>query len=231
MSLHNNFNIALFIDGDNASHKQFENNYKNNIIPKGNVIIKKVYFDFHSKTKSSDIWDNSCTKFGIEPILVPNLKGKNSSDIRMITDIMETLYENDLIDVYIIMTADSDFSHVVSKLRAKGKIVIGIGKEDAPKKLINSCDQYIINSSKLNDIHKVIRKIDNLLINLFEESAVNEIQLSVFKENIIKEIKTFDQNHYGIKTFKRFIEKYIPNIIIKTGKGKYHTTNFISLKN
>ena len=172
--------IALFVDGDNANWKKFTDIY-NNIRTFGKILIRKVYFDFNNKSE----WINICMKHGIEPVLVPNLPSKNSSDIRMITDIMETLYENKLVTTFIILSADSDFSHVANKLRMKGKTVIGIGKRDASKLLISNCDKYICDET------------------FFEKEEIEKTESSIDDKhftNIINQVKVMGKNNYVVHT-------------------------------
>lgn len=190
--------IALFVDGDNANHKKFTQIYQN-IQTYGKMLIRKVYFDFDNKSK----WMDICIKHGIEPVLVTNLPSKNSSDIRMITDIMETLYENKLVTTFIILSADSDFSHVANKLRMKGKTVIGIGKSDASKLLISNCDKYIDHETlfEKEDIRKTEFSTNDEHLNdehLNNEHLNNEHLTDEYFNNVLIQIKSMGKNNYVV---------------------------------
>lgn len=131
--------IALFIDGDNASPSSFESVY-DQIKLKGTVSIRKLYTDLIKEPKK---WNTICIDNGIELIHVPNLERKESSDMKMIVDIMDILHIHKYIDTFCIVSSDSDFSSVVMKLKQYNKKVIGIGEAFTPKLLSNICDEFI----------------------------------------------------------------------------------------
>ena len=109
----------------------------------GRITVKRAYADWadtRNKTAAEQI-----LQLGIEPIHRPSsaAAGKNSSDIRLVIDAVELSYQTP-IDTFVIVSSDSDFAPLASKLRASGKVVIGAGRrETTSQTLIISCDRYL----------------------------------------------------------------------------------------
>ena len=112
------------------------------LLLKGSIVVKKAYCD----------WDRYKTfKAGMheaafEMIEIPHIKlsGKNSADIRMVVDALDLCYTKEHIDTFVIISGDSDFSPLVSKLRENAKTVIGVGvKQSTSDLLISNCDEFI----------------------------------------------------------------------------------------
>ena len=95
------------------------------LLEKGNVIVKKAYADWHKLATFKRPFHEAA----IELIDMPGSKvaGKNSADIKMVVDALELCYTKSHIDAFALVTGDSDFSPLVSKLRENGKHVIGVG--------------------------------------------------------------------------------------------------------
>jgi len=134
-------NIALFIDGDNVNKTTFQENF-DEIKLKGRICIKRIYFDFTQKM--DDKWKSMILNNGIESISVINLPNKNSTDIKLMLDMIKEYYNNPIIDTYIIMSSDSDFYHIATFLRSSGKKVICYGEKHTPPMLKNVCDEFIL---------------------------------------------------------------------------------------
>ena len=120
-------NIALFIDGDNVNKSTFQENF-DEIKLRGRMCIKRIYFDFN--VRLDDKWKNIILLNGIESICVTNLPSKNSTDIRLMLDMIKEYYSNQIIDTFIIMSSDSDFYHIATFLRSCGKKVICYGSKN-----------------------------------------------------------------------------------------------------
>jgi uncharacterized protein (TIGR00288 family) len=133
--------IALFIDGDNVNKTWFQHNF-DEIKLKGRLCIKRIYFDFNNKL--DDYWKGIILDNGIECISVTNLPKKNSTDIRLMLDMIREFYNNPIIQTYIIMSSDSDFYHIATFLRTHGKKVICYGEKHTPNMLKNVCDEFIL---------------------------------------------------------------------------------------
>lgn len=138
-------NIALFVDGDNVSKSSFQENF-DEIKLKGRICIKRIYFDFNSKLDEK--WKTIILSNGIESISVLNLPSKNSTDIKLMLDMIKEYYSNPIIDIYIIMSSDSDFYHIATFLRSNGKKVICYGEKHTPLMLKNVCDEFVLCKNK-----------------------------------------------------------------------------------
>ena len=112
------------------------------MLEKGRIVFKRAYCDWSR-------YRNAVREFhqqGIEMIDIPRSKmsGKNSADIHMVVDALDLCYSKDHIDAFALLTGDSDFSPLVSKLKENNKRVIGIGvKNSTSNLLINNCDEFI----------------------------------------------------------------------------------------
>jgi len=137
-------NIALFIDGDNVCKQTFQWVF-DEIKIRGRICIKRIYFDFHLKL--DPLWKQILLSNGIESISVLNIPSKNSTDIKLMLDMIKEYYMNAIIDTYIIMSSDSDFYHIATFLRSNGKKVICYGESHTPPLLKNVCDEFILCSS------------------------------------------------------------------------------------
>jgi len=143
-------NLALFCDFENialgvrdANYARFEiQEVLERLLVKGNIVVKKAYCD----------WDRykgfkaSMHEASFELIEIPHVRqsGKNSADIRMVVDALDLCYTKSHVDTFVIISGDSDFSPLVSKLRENNKIVIGVGvKNSTSDLLIANCDEFI----------------------------------------------------------------------------------------
>jgi uncharacterized protein (TIGR00288 family) len=143
-------NLALFCDFENialgvrdAKYAQFDiAEVLERLLVKGNIVVKKAYCDWERyKDFKADMHEAS-----FELIEIPHVRqsGKNSADIRMVVDALDLCYTKAHVDTFVIISGDSDFSPLVSKLRENNKIVIGVGvKESTSNLLIFNCDEFI----------------------------------------------------------------------------------------
>jgi uncharacterized protein (TIGR00288 family) len=143
-------NLALFCDFENialgvrdANYARFEiQEVLERLLVKGNIVVKKAYCDWDRyKGFKTDMHEAS-----FELIEIPHVRqsGKNSADIRMVVDALDLCYTKAHVDTFVIISGDSDFSPLVSKLRENNKIVIGVGvKNSTSDLLIANCDEFI----------------------------------------------------------------------------------------
>jgi uncharacterized protein (TIGR00288 family) len=112
------------------------------LLLKGNIVVKKAYCDWDRyKEFKSAMHDTA-----FELIEIPHTRqsGKNSADIRMVVDALDLCYTKDHIDTFVIISGDSDFSPLVSKLRENAKLVIGVGVRNSTSDLLmNNCDEFL----------------------------------------------------------------------------------------
>jgi uncharacterized protein (TIGR00288 family) len=112
------------------------------LLLKGNIVVKKAYCDW-SRYKE---FKAPMHEASFELIEIPHVRqsGKNSADIRMVVDALDLCYTKGHVDTFVIISGDSDFSPLVSKLRENNKIVIGVGvKNSTSELLIANCDEFI----------------------------------------------------------------------------------------
>ena len=143
-------NLALYCDFENialgvrdAQYSRFDiKEILERLLVKGNIVVKKAYCDWERyKDFKADMHEAS-----FELIEIPHLRqsGKNSADIRMVVDALDLCYTKSHVDTFVVISGDSDFSPLVSKLRENNKIVIGVGvKESTSNLLIANCDEFI----------------------------------------------------------------------------------------
>jgi uncharacterized protein (TIGR00288 family) len=144
------YTLAVFLDLENialgaqdARFPQFDiGKVFERLLIKGNIVVKKAYCDFD---RYKD-FKRPLHEAAFELIEIPHVRqsGKNSADIRMVVDALDLCYTNDRVDAFAIISGDSDFSPLVSKLRENGKTVIGVGVKNSSSDLfINNCDEFI----------------------------------------------------------------------------------------
>ena len=143
-------NIALFCDFENialgvrdAKYAQFDiKKVLERLLLKGSIVVKKAYCDWDRyKDFKAPMHEAS-----FELIEIPHVRqsGKNSADIRMVVDALDLCYTKSHVKTFVIISGDSDFSPLVSKLRENNKIVIGVGvKNSTSDLLIANCDEFI----------------------------------------------------------------------------------------
>ncbi|MCB5424535.1 NYN domain-containing protein [Altererythrobacter sp. CC-YST694] len=133
-------NIALLIDADNASHHGIDP-VLTALAELGQVNIRRAYGNWAKPALSN--WNKVTHRYGISPQQQFDLtKGKNATDMAMTIDAMDLLYAGK-VDGFGIMSSDSDFTPLVTRLRQDGLIVYGFGSEKAPEAFKTSCTRYI----------------------------------------------------------------------------------------
>lgn len=133
-------NIAMFIDCDNVSSKYIESIF-DDLSQYGTVNIRKAYGDWKDKQLSG--WENILQDYNIQPIQqFAYTKGKNATDIAMIIDIMDILYTKEL-EAVVLITSDSDFTPIVTRILSDGLTVYGYGESKTPMAFVNACSQFI----------------------------------------------------------------------------------------
>ena len=143
-------NLALFCDFENIALGVRDSQYADfdmrlvvqKLLVKGSIVVKKAYCDWE-RYKS---YKKAMHEAAFELIEIPHVRqsGKNSADIRMVVDALDLCYTKEHIDTFVIISGDSDFSPLVSKLRENAKTVIGVGvKNSTSDLLISNCDEFI----------------------------------------------------------------------------------------
>lgn len=142
--------LAVFCDFENVALGVHDLNYAKfdidkvleRLLLKGNIVVKKAYCDW-DRYKA---FKGAMHEASFELIEIPHLRmsGKNSADIRLVVDALDLCYTKEHVDTFVIISGDSDFSPLVSKLRENNKTVIGVGvKNSTSDLLIANCDEFI----------------------------------------------------------------------------------------
>jgi len=143
-------NMALFCDFENVALGVRDEKYAafdiqkvlERLLLKGNIVVKKAYCDWERYKE----FKAPMHEAAFELIEIPHVRqsGKNSADIRMVVDALDLCYTKSHVDTFVIISGDSDFSPLVSKLRENNKAVIGVGvKSSTSDLLIANCDEFI----------------------------------------------------------------------------------------
>ena len=143
-------NMALFCDFENvalgvrdAKYQKFDmDKVLERLLLKGSIVVKKAYCDWERYKE----FKGGMHEAAFELIEIPHVRmsGKNSADIRMVVDALDLCYTKAHVDTFVIISGDSDFSPLVSKLRENNKLVIGVGvKNSTSDLLIANCDEFI----------------------------------------------------------------------------------------
>ncbi len=231
-------NMAVYCDFENvalgvrdAKYAKFDiNPVLERLLLKGNIVVKKAYCD----------WDRykdfkaSMHEASFELIEIPHVRqsGKNSADIRMVVDALDLCYTKAHVDTFVIVSGDSDFSPLVSKLRENAKVVIGVGvKNSTSDLLIANCDEFIfyddlVRGEKKKRTRKkakkeeakpqkeedkrqeafdlVLETIDALVAERGEEER---IWGSMVKQTLKRRRPGFNESYYGFRSFGRLLEE------------------------
>ena len=158
-------NMALFCDFENialgvrdASYEKFDiGKVLERLLLKGSIVVKKAYCDWERyKAFKAPMHEAS-----FELIEIPHVRqsGKNSADIRMVVDALDLCYTKSHVDTFVIISGDSDFSPLVSKLRENAKTVIGVGvKNSTSDLLIANCDEFIYYDDLVREKRKAVSR-------------------------------------------------------------------------
>src|SRR5688572_21238032 len=143
-------NMAVFCDFENVALGVREAKYADfdidkvlqRLLLKGSIVVKKAYCDWDRYRD----FKKPMHEASFEMIEIPHVRmsGKNSADIRMVVDALDLCYTKGHVDTFVIVSGDSDFSPLVSKLRENNKVVIGVGvKKSTSDLLMANCDEFI----------------------------------------------------------------------------------------
>ena len=143
-------NLAVFCDFENiaigvrkSKHAEFDvTKVLERLLLKGSIVVKKAYCDWEQYKEFKPAMHEAA----FELIEIPHLRqsGKNSADIRMVVDALDLCYTKPHVDTFVILSGDSDFSPLVSKLRENDKVVIGVGVKNSTSDLLTAnCDEFI----------------------------------------------------------------------------------------
>jgi len=218
--------LAVFIDFENLAlgfkgkrDRRFEiQKVLERLVEKGKLIVKKAYADWTDYAE----YKKGLHEAAIELIEIPKraMTGKNSADIRLCVDAIDLCYSKEHIDTFVVVSGDSDFSPLVSKLKENGKRVIGLGmKESSSNLLVNNCDEFIyyedlerplgIPPKIEQDLPEKKKEAFQLLVDsvvaLVRENK-EVLWSSMVKETMKRKKPSFNESYYGYRTFSDLLE-------------------------
>jgi len=217
--------IALFIDADNAPASKFEE-VLSEVAKYGVVTIRKAYGNWkHSSLKP---WEDLLHEYAIQPIQQYDLtKGKNASDIALVIDAMDVMYTKE-IDVMCFVSSDCDFTPMVTRALAEGKVVLGFGERKAPSPFVNACSKFLFLDQEPKQNGAVQTKSKNIksdtkLINLLRQAIESTEEDNGWASlgavgSHISNKTSFDTRNYGYKKLSSLI-KAIDLFELKRGPG------------
>ncbi len=211
------------------------------LLEKGKIIVKKAYADWE---RYSD-YKRPFHEAAIELIDIPQkfYSGKNSADIKMVVDAMDMSYAKEHLDTFVILSGDSDFSPLVSKLKENNKYVIGIGvKNSSSNLLVDNCDEFIYyediwrdsqKGPKLDGLNKKTAEAFSLMVESIQALVRENKDVlwgSMIKQTMQRKKPSFNEGYYGYSTFSELLEDAERKQIVKLKKdqrsGTYIVTGF-----
>ena len=233
-------NIALGVR-DSAIKKFDINLVMERLLEKGKVIVKKAYCDWERYSE----YKRPMHEAAIELIDIPQkyYSGKNSADIKMVVDAMDLSYSKEHLDTFVILSGDSDFSPLVSKLKENNKYVIGIGVKDSSSNLlVDNCDEFIMYEDLWRD-RQTVPKVDGkdskkneafrLMVDAIQALLRDNKDVlwgSMIKQTMQRKKPSFNEGYYGYSTFSDLLEDAERNNLVKLKKdprsGTYIVTGF-----
>jgi uncharacterized protein (TIGR00288 family) len=223
--------LAVFVDLENLA-MGFQNQRKTRfdiqkvlerLVEKGKLIVKKAYADWNR-------YQNYTAPFheaAIELIEIPKRTqtGKNSADIRLVVDAMDLAWSKPHVDTFVIVSGDSDFSPLVSKLKENGKHVIGLGMKGSTSELLrDNCDEFIyyedlerqeqdeqqLATNLYADMPDRKREVYSLLLeacNALRRENHEILYASMIKDTMKRKKPSFDESYYGYRSFTHLLEE------------------------
>ncbi|MFQ5946945.1 MAG: NYN domain-containing protein [Anaerolineae bacterium] len=218
--------LALFIDFENIARGVKEAQYKGfdiklvleRLLEKGKIMMRRAYADWSRYAE----YKRPFHEHAIELVDVPQSRysGKNSADIRMVVDAMDLAYAKEHIDTFALVSGDSDFSPLVSKLRENDRYVIGLGvKSSSSDLLVSNCDEFIFYEDLIREAKKghLLRGLPEKKAEAFGQliDAIQALQRenkeilwgSMVKQTMIRKNPAFNESYYGYSTFSKLLEE------------------------
>jgi len=240
--------LALFIDLENiaigardAKLKSFEiSRVLGRLVEKGKIIVKKAYADWGNYRD----YKRPFHEAGIELIDIPQRRysGKNSADIKMVVDAIDLSYSKEHINYFAVVSGDSDFVPLVSKLKENDKTVIGVGLKNSTSDLLASnCDEFIFYDDLVKQVQRAPRRMGKLpkkqqecfqhvldAIEALERENKEVIWGSMVKQTIKRKRPSFSESAYGYSRFNELLEDAAKAELIKISKDAKSGSYIIS---
>ncbi len=226
-------NMAVFCDFENvalgvrdARYDAFDiSKVLERLLLKGAIVVKKAYCDWERYAEHKKAMHEAA----FELIDIPHVRmsGKNSADIRLVVDALDLCYTKAHVDTFVVISGDSDFSPLVSKLRENNKMVIGIGVKNSTSDLLSSnCDEFIFYDDLVREQKKPRRKtsakskstksdpsqeVFDLVLETYEaligeRDDEEKIWGSMIKQALKRRRPGFAESYYGFGSFSELLE-------------------------
>ncbi len=233
-------NMAVFCDFENialgvrdAKYEAFDiQKVLERLLLKGSIVVKKAYCDWARYKEFKPAMHEAA----FELIEIPHLRqsGKNSADIRMVVDALDLCYTKPHVDTFVIVSGDSDFSPLVSKLRENAKTVIGVGvKQSTSDLLVANCDEFIFYDDLVREAEQekqkkkrkpkkkaakgpsgeearrqeALERVVETAEDLLEERGGTEkVWGSMVKQTLKRLQPGFNERYYGFRSFNHLLE-------------------------
>jgi uncharacterized LabA/DUF88 family protein len=221
--------LAVLIDADNAQPAAIQG-LLDEIAKYGIASVKRIYGDWTSQSMTG--WKEKLLTFSIQPIQqFPYTTGKNATDSAMIIDAMDLLH-TDKFEGFCLVSSDSDFTRLATRIREAGLVVYGFGEEKTPEPFRRSCDLFILTENLRQPLEEIADekepgvlshtvpprstnqlKGDTHLVSLLRkavEDAADDsgwANLAMVGDTILKKQSDFDSRSYGYKKFYELIRK------------------------
>lgn len=219
--------LALFLDLENLAlgfeKGQTRSRFRidkvlERLVEKGKILVKEAYADWARFAE----YKHELHESAFELIDIPKRSktGKNSADIRLCVDAMDLCFSKDHIDTFVILSGDSDFSPLASKLKENGKYVIGLGTQGSTSQmLVDNCDEFIfyeeldevatrpprLNTRISKDKRPAFQLLIESILALMRENK-DVIYSSMVKQTMKRKQPAFNESRFGYRTFSALLE-------------------------
>jgi hypothetical protein len=211
-------NLAVLIDADNAQPAIIEGLLAE-VAKYGTANVKRIYGNWTDEKLKG--WKATLLEHSIQPMQqFAYTTGKNATDSAMIIDAMDLLYTANF-DGFCIVSSDSDFTRLASRLRESGRVVYGFGEKKTPRPFVAACDKFIYaevlrakeeeakpsKAKTSDDLKKDKGHLANLFRNAIDAYSDDDgwAQLGTVGSNIAKQAPEFDPRNYGFKRLKDLV--------------------------
>lgn len=219
--------LALFIDLENIALGTGEAKLDDfdialvlqRLVEKGKIVVKKAYADWSQYRK----YKKPLHEAGIELIDIPQRRysGKNSADIKMVVDAMDLCYSKEHVNYFALVSGDSDFAPLVSKLKENNKTVIGLGiRKSTSDLLAANCDEFIFyddlvkrrpqRARRVTKLPKTKRKPFEMVLDAVEALQREDKEIlwsSMVKQTIKRKQPSFSESSFGYASFSELLEE------------------------
>jgi uncharacterized protein (TIGR00288 family) len=187
------------------------------LVEKGKIIVKVAYADWTSFSE----YRSKMHDAGVQLMEIPErgLSGKNFADMQLCVDAMDMCYAKEHVNTFVIVSGDSDFTPLVSKLKENGKTVIGLGMRESTSDLLSgACDEFIYyedlaGGPKSEPLDETVPKNKRPAMKLVVETVealmrenVEVIQASLVKDTMRRKKPSFSEGSYGYRSFQALLE-------------------------